>query len=536
MTRYLMQMQPKNLAHIIAMVALYRPGPLQFIPDYIRRMHGEEAVSYRHEVMEPIFNETFGIAIYQEQIMIAAMEIAGYQASEADALRSAISKKKVKEIPFHREKFVNGAVARGVMDQQTAEQIFKDWEEFANYGFNKSHAADYGVIAVKTAYLKKHYTIEYMTALLSATKNETEKVAQYVVDCRDLGIEVLPPDLIGSEWDFSIEDLPDGQPVIRFGLGAVKNVGQGPVQVIMDARAKGEIKTINDFVKMVDLRAVGKRALESMVKVGALDRFGNRRAILESLDRLVAVSSSYFKAAECGQMSIFGLVESVTEEIELPEIHDHNPREFLEWEKELIGLYVSAHPLTPYRDFLKKVSSHNSSQLGGAKSKESVTVAGMVSRFRKHLTKAGNDMGFVTLEDLFGSIELIVFPGVWRTSRELILTDKILIINGKVDNASGDAKILVDAIRVPTAEELEKGVDSKKISEITPEQTAVDISSRYDIEFGGADRKEEEIITAEISDQELNFSEYSEDRFDETFDPFFDPFLWIDRSLKLSVN
>ncbi|HSM24606.1 MAG TPA: DNA polymerase III subunit alpha, partial [Anaerolineaceae bacterium] len=524
MTRYLTQMQPKNLAHIIAMVALYRPGPLQFIPDYIRRMHGEEPVSYRHEAMEPIFNETFGIAIYQEQIMLAAMEIAGYKASEADALRSAISKKKVKEIPFHREKFVNGAVERGVMEQQTAEQIFKDWEEFANYGFNKSHAADYGVIAVKTAYLKKQYTIEYMTALLSATKNETEKVAQYVVDCRDLGIEVLPPDLIGSEWDFSIEDLPDGQAVIRFGLGAVKNVGQGPVQVIKEARAKGDIKTINDFVQMVDLRAVGKRALESMVKVGALDRFGNRRAILESLDRLVAVSSSYFKAAESGQLSIFGLVESVTEEIELPEIQDHNPREFLEWEKELIGLYVSAHPLTPYREFLKKVASHNSSQLGGAKPKENVTVAGMVSRFRKHLTKAGNDMGFVTLEDLFGSIELIVFPGVWRSTRDLILTDNILIITGKVDNASGEAKILVDAIRVPTAEELEQGVDPKKISEITPEPIAVDISSRYEMDFGGDDQSEDEITIAESSDQDLNFAVYPEDSFEETFDPFFDPF------------
>lgn len=524
MTRYLMQMQPKNLAHIIAMVALYRPGPLQFIPDYIRRMHGEEPVTYRHEAMEPIFNETFGIAIYQEQIMFAAMEIAGYEASEADALRSAISKKKVKEIPFHREKFVTGAVARGVMDQQTAEQIFKDWEEFANYGFNKSHAADYGVIAVKTAYLKKHYTIEYMTALLSATKNETEKVAQYVLDCRDLGIEVLPPDLISSEWDFSIEDLPDGQPVIRFGLGAVKNVGQGPVQVIMDARAKGEIKTINDFVQMVDLRAVGKRALESMVKVGALDRFGNRRAILESLDRLVAVSTSHFKAAECGQLSIFGLVESVTEEIELPEIQDHNPREFLEWEKELIGLYVSAHPLTPYRDFLKKVASHNSSQLAGVKNKENVTVAGMVSRFRKHLTKTGNDMGFVTLEDLFGSIELIVFPSVWRTTRELILTDNILIIDGKVDNASGDAKILVDAIRTPTTEELKEGVDQKKISDSTPDPHAVDISYRYEIEFGGDDLAEDVKTVVDTSDQNINLTEYPEDNFDETFDPFFDPF------------
>jgi DNA polymerase-3 subunit alpha len=529
MTRYLMQMQPKNLAHIIAMVALYRPGPLQFIPDYIKRMHGEEPVAFRHDAMEPIFNETFGIAIYQEQIMTAAMEIAGYKASEADALRSAISKKKAKEIPFHREKFVNGAVARNVMDQKTAEQIFEDWEKFANYGFNKSHAADYGVIAVKTAYLKKHYTIEYMTALLSATKNETEKVAQYVVDCRDLGIEVLPPDLINSEWDFSIQDLEEDKSVIRFGLGAVKNVGQGPVQIIMDARSKGEIKTINDFVQMVDLRAVGKRALESLVRVGALDQFGNRRAILESLDRLVAVSSSHFRAAECGQLSIFGLTESVTEEIVIPEVQNHNPREFLEWEKELIGLYVSAHPLTPYRDFLRKKASHTSAQLGSVKNKDSVTLAGLVSRFRKHLTKSGNDMGFVTLEDLFGSMDLVVFPSVWKSAREMIQTDNILMIDGKVDNASGDPKILVDAIRVPTPEELAEGVDQDKVSKITPEPASVDISYRYDIEFGGADFQEEISTTDPHSGDQYDISEFSVDEnYEDNLDPFFDPFFMDD--------
>jgi DNA polymerase-3 subunit alpha len=523
MTRYLVQMQPKNLAHIIAMVALYRPGPLQFIPDYIKRMHGEEPVKYWHEALEPIFNETFGIAIYQEQIMFAAMEIAGYTASEADALRSAISKKKVKEIPYHHEKFVKGAVSRGIMDEETARQIFKDWEEFANYGFNKSHAADYGVIAVKTAYLKKHYAIEYMTALLSATKNETEKVAQYVLDCRDLGIEVLPPDLIGSEWDFSIEDLPDGNSVIRFGLGAVKNVGQGPVQVIMDARAKGEIRTINDFVQMVDLRAVGKRALESLVRVGALDRFGKRRAILDALDRLVAVSSSHFRAAECGQLSIFGLVENVSEEVVLPDVQEHNPRELLEWEKELIGMYVSAHPLTPYRDFLRKRATHTSVQLGSVKNKGSVTVAGMVSRFRKHQTKSGNDMGFVTLDDLFGSMDIVVFPSVWKANWDLIETDRILLIDGKVDNANGDPKILADAIRSVSNDELSSVLDQGQNNETAEEMEIVDLSYRYDIEFGGDDlvaEEEQEVLPGDVFEMD-EFIHVEE--IDDSMDPFFDP-------------
>ena len=233
MTRYLVQMQPKNLSHIIAMVALYRPGPMDFIPSYIRRMHGEEEISNRHPSMEAIFNETYGIPIYQEQIMMAAMDIGGYSASETDGLRKAISKKKAKEIAAHRIKFVNGAVSNGIMPQHTAEEIFTDWENFARYGFNKSHAADYGMIAVKTAFLKANYTVEYMTALLSISKNDTDKVAHYVADCRDMGIEVLPPDINVSEWDFAIEDLADGKAVIRFGLGAVKNVGQAPVQIIL---------------------------------------------------------------------------------------------------------------------------------------------------------------------------------------------------------------------------------------------------------------------------------------------------------------
>lgn len=523
MTRYLVQMQPKNLAHIIAMVALYRPGPLQFIPDYIKRMHGEEPVQYRHTALQPIFNETFGIAIYQEQIMSAAMEIAGYQGSEADALRSAISKKKVKEIPYHREKFVKGAISRGIMDEETAALIFKDWEEFANYGFNKSHAADYGVIAVKTAYLKKHYTLEYMTALLSAVKNETEKVAQYVQDCRDLGIEVLPPDLIGSEWDFSIEDLSNGKSVIRFGLGAVKNVGLGPVQAIMEARAKGEIRTIDDFVRMVDLRAVGKRTLESLVRVGALDRFGKRRAILDVLDNLVAISSSHFKAAESGQLSIFGLVENVTEEIVLPDAFEMNPRELLEWEKELIGMYVSAHPLTPYRQFLQERSTHQSVQLVGLKHKEVVCVAGMVSRYRKHLTKSGNDMGFVTLDDLYGSMDIVVFPSVWKASWDLIDIDRILIIQGKIDSANGDPKILADNIRPVSNDELSTVLEQGQMVETHVEMPVIDLSARYEIEFGGDDLEEEE-IQEDLQSVGFEFEAgFEVDELDDSLDPFFDP-------------
>ena len=217
------------------MVALYRPGPLAFIPQYIKRMHGEEQVSYRTPAMEPIFKETYGIPIYQEQLMSAAVELGGYTLPEADELRKVISKKQKDKLEKQRKKFIAGAGKNGI-SPDIAGKIFEDWEEFANYGFNKSHAADYGVIAVQTAYLKAHYSVEYMTALLSASKNEIEKVALYVADSRSMGIEVLPPDVNTSQYDFSIEDR-DGQPsAIRFGLGAVKNVGQGPVETILEAR------------------------------------------------------------------------------------------------------------------------------------------------------------------------------------------------------------------------------------------------------------------------------------------------------------
>ncbi len=313
MTKWLVQMKPTCLDHIVAMVALYRPGPMDFIPDYISRMHGESEIEYRHPSLEPIFGETYGIPLYQEQLMRAAIELAGFTPSESDELRAAISKKKTKEIEKQRLKFVEGAAKQG-MERATAEAIYHDWDEFARYGFNKSHAADYGLLAVQTGFLKLHYPVEYMTALLSVTKHETEKMALYVNDTRNMGVTVLSPDINASTWDFSIEELDPsaadpgqaGKFGIRFGLGAIKNVGQGAVELPVQARLKGgPFKDLNDLAARVDLRAVGKRALESLIKVGALDKFGPRAAMLESLDRVVAVSSSHFRAAEAGQLSLF---------------------------------------------------------------------------------------------------------------------------------------------------------------------------------------------------------------------------------------
>jgi len=446
MTRYLVQMKPKTLDNIIAMVALYRPGPMAFIPDYIARMHGEAEVEYRHPKMEPIFSDTYGIPVYQEQLMRAAVELAGYTPSESDELRKAISKKKKEDIEKHRNKFVNGAVNEG-MPKDTAEAIYSDWEEFARYGFNKSHAADYGVIAVETAYLKTHYTAEYMAALMSASAGATEKVAWYVADARSMGVPVLAPEINTSSWDFAIEDVED-KPNIRFGLGAIKNAGQAAVELIIKEREKnGKFKDLNDFARRVDLRAVGKRALECLIKVGAMDNFGNRAALLASLDRVIAISNNHFRAADAGQMSLFGAATGVVEEINLPEVNNVDKREMLNWERELIGLYISDHPLTPYQQTFAQIVSYFSGQLNEAQHEEKVRVAGLVTAVRPYTTKTNKPMGFVTIEDIQGNIELVLFPRTWAQYREQLTVGQIIIVEGKVDTGSTPPKILVDTVR-----------------------------------------------------------------------------------------
>jgi len=446
MRRWLMQMKPQALENVIAMVALFRPGPMEFIPGYIRRMHGEEKVDYRHPLLESIFKETFGYPVYQEQLMYAAIQLAGYTPPEADDLRKAIAKKIKDKLHKHEEKFVAGAVERGVSDEN-ARLIFKDWEEFARYGFNKSHAADYGIIAVQTAYLKLHYPVEYMTALLGVTQNDTDKVALYVADCRRMGIKVEPPDINFSGWDFTIQDRPDGKSAIRFGLGAVKNVGKAPVEAILKARGERPFADINDLARRVDLRAVGKRTLECLIKVGAIDAFGTRPALLAGLDLVTSISGSHFRAADMGQMSLFGAHTGVTEEITLPKVAaEVSRREILNWERELIGLYVSDHPLSPVMDLLTEVVTHFSGQLAEAAHEEKVRVAGIVTRMRPHQTKTGKMMGFVTLEDVQGNIELVVFPRTWEQYAEAFEIDRVLMIDGKVDAMGGDPKVLVDSV------------------------------------------------------------------------------------------
>jgi DNA polymerase-3 subunit alpha len=460
MRRYLMEMKPTRLENVIAMVALFRPGPIEFIPLYIQRMHGILPVEYRHPALEPILCETYGILIYQEQLMRAVIDMAGFTPSEADDLRKAVSKKNAESIKKHRAKFIEGSGKKLSIDPDLAAAIFDDWEGFARYGFNKAHAADYGVICAQTAYLKAHYPVEFMTALLSASKDEIEKVALYIADCRRIGIAVLPPDANRSGWDFTIEQKPEGGYAIRYGLGAVKNVGEGPVNEFLRVRAEdGAFSSLDDLAARVDLRRVGKRALEALVKVGALDTMGERVAVLNSLDAILSVSTSAFRAREAGQISMFASSAGApVETIRLAAGGTVTKRTMLDWEKELLGLYVSDHPLSAYLDQLQDVVTHYSAELTEPVNGAHVKVAGMVVHVRPFQTRRGKAMAFATIEDLQGSIELILFPSVWEKVKSVVEDGAVVVVYGKAETGTGTPRVLAETITT----DLKKAGGSRK--------------------------------------------------------------------------
>ena len=482
MRRFLRAMKPTRLEHVIAMVALYRPGPMDFIPHYIRRMHGEEKVTYLHPDLEPLFEETYGRPVYQEQLMFAAMDLAGYSAEEADDLRKAVGKKIRDKLMQHRGKFVHGAVANDI-PERTANAIFDDWEEFARYGFNKAHAADYGVIAVQTAYLKAHYPSEYMTAMLTAEHDDTEKLALYVADARRMGIEVLPPDINHSELDFRVQDNGNGSNAVRFGLCAVKNVGDGAVQEILRARSEqGLFASLDDFCTQVDLRNVGKRALESLVKVGAIDSLAPRYQLLVAIEQLLGASAAVHKAAEVGQATMFDMLsgENGSANIQLQADADEiSARQLRSWEKELVGVYVSDHPLLSHIEEIEQVITAYSGDLADMDD-QVVILAGTIAHIRPHITKKGAPMAFISLEDLQGFADLVVFPDVWRQVQEWLQVDALVAVTGKVDTKRGDANVLVSRIEselklVQPAEGTLLSADKNGVSAANGDQPPADI-------------------------------------------------------------
>jgi len=470
MRRVLTEMKPTLFEHIIAMISLYRPGPIEYIPTFIRRMHGEEIVEYKHPGLESILSETYGILVYQEQIIQALSKLAGYSPGEADLVRRAISKKKLSDIEKHKKLFVAGCQKNNI-PVKAAEAIYGDIEFFARYGFNKSHAADYAVITVQTAYLKAHYPVDYMAALLLIERDKTEKVINFISECRRMGIDVLPPDINYSSLDFDIQirpadtvslarrdpmlgypfPIPEGS-AIRFGMAAIKNVGEGPVQVIIKARAEGgPFKNLEDLCDRVDLRQVNKRAMECLIKAGALDRFGKRSQLLAVLDSMVANSAETHAARENGQLSLFGVVGE-TQGIEmmpirLPDLEEVKGREKLQWEKELLGVYTVSHPLQNLGIDLKKVVTCACNELDESHDGKSVLLAGMITNIRTINTKKGDPMAFVQIEDFQGQCEVVIFPRTYIEVKDKLVLDSVLIFKGKAQSREGQTSLLLDSVQ-----------------------------------------------------------------------------------------
>ncbi|MDQ3492367.1 MAG: DNA polymerase III subunit alpha, partial [Chloroflexota bacterium] len=442
MRRYVKDLRPTSVLDLAAMVALFRPGPMDNIPAYIRRKHGQEPVSYLHPLLEPYLAKTYGIFVYQEDIMSAAIALGGFTGPEADTLGYAIRKKKSSVLRAQKEKFVTQAAERGVAPH-TIDAVFKAFEPFERYGFNKAHATCYGLIAYQTAYLKANYTVEYMTSVLTAVRDTADRVAAAIAECRRLGIEVRPPDVHLSGLHFTVE----GE-AIRFGLLAVKNVGHGAIESIIESREKeGDFRSLADFCARVDLRLGNKRVLESLIRVGALGRFGHPAQLLLALDEAMAAGQAQQRDRVSGQASLFdALDEGAPLERPLSHATQAPSRERLRWEKELLGLYLSDHPLGELATEIGTYVSAYSGDMGEELDQQRIVIGGVVTGVRRVLTKARATMAVATLEDLQGSLEVVVFPKVFEETGPTWAEDAILLVAGRVDHKGDETVLLADSV------------------------------------------------------------------------------------------
>jgi DNA polymerase-3 subunit alpha len=437
MREALRQVKPTQFEDLIALVALYRPGPMGYIPVYARRKNGQESVTYIDKRLKPITGTTFGTCLYQEQFMEIAKQIAGFSPAEADDLRKAIGKKIHSLMASLKDKFLEGCAASGT-PSSVANQLWKDIEASQDYSFNKSHAAAYALIAYRTAFMRAHHPREYMAALISSVMNTKDRVPFYVNACDEMGIEVLPPDVNESQLDFAVVE---GK--IRFGLSAVKNVGEPAARAIIRAREEGgPFASIWDFTERVDPQASNKRALESLVKCGALDStVATRRGMLEALEAALSHGARAQTDRLLGQSSLFGEEEKL-ENVPIGS-EEFEKNELLRLEKEVLGLYVSEHPLHSVRDQLRRKTDCSLAELERRRDGEVVTVGGIVSALKHLTTKKGEPMVFMRLDDVTGGAEVVVFNSVYAASRELCTADRILVVKGRIDHKQeGETKLL----------------------------------------------------------------------------------------------
>lgn len=446
------KLKPSCLDDISSILALYRPGPLDagLIPQFIDRKHGRDEISYDHPLLEPILKETYGILCFQEQIMRLAQDLAGYSLGQADLLRRAMGKKKAEEMNKQRETFIDGATKNGV-GQKIAEKLFEQMLQFAEYCFNKSHSMAYAYVTYETAYLKANYPVEYMAALLSANSGDTDKIQKYIESCqKSLGIKVIPPDINLSGMDFT----PSDQSII-FGLSAIKNVGEGAIEHLLEIRHDGgEFKSFPDLCDRINLQMVNSRALEALIKCGALDKLNpNRRQAIDHLDKLISWAQSKAKDRAVGQQSIFDILGGGTntknthEDAPKPaKLEDFKVQEKLQFEKELLGFYVSEHPLKSILRSIVIEERVTLSELTGKKSKVKVVV--VITSIKIHTTKKGDRMAFLQIEDLTGQMEAIVFPRTYQEIQTFPSENNIVLITGKTDKQEDKIQLIIDELQL----------------------------------------------------------------------------------------
>jgi DNA polymerase III subunit alpha len=462
MKRYLKELKPTVFEDIVAMVALYRPGPMQFIDEFIARKHGQREISYPHPSMENSLRTTYGVLVYQEQVMQISKEVSGFSGGEADTLRKAIGKKSTELMAKMKDKMIEGGQKHSGVEKPVMEKFWKQLEDFAAYCFNKSHAACYGLIAYQTAYLKAHYPSAFMAALMTSDYDDTDRLAIEITECKHMGIDVLPPDINESFVEFAVVPKT-GQ--IRFGMAAIKNVGTGAVEEILRARESGQFETLEDFFARVNTRIVNRKALESLIKAGSFDRYGERSYLLHNLDVLLAFAGRLQKEAASGQTDLFGNILEEADHLK-PQLVLEEPlavfalRDQLMWERDLLGLYLSQHPLEAFETILSEQTIPLNT-LKPEHDKKSVTIGGAISEVREITTRNGQKMAFVKIADQFGELELILFPSVYQQTTGIWERDRVVLIKGKVNaqdrdgNLISDVKVMVDDAR-----------------EITPDQAA----------------------------------------------------------------
>ncbi|HEX5430269.1 MAG TPA: DNA polymerase III subunit alpha [Patescibacteria group bacterium] len=437
MTRYMKELKPKNIFDIMAMIALYRPGPMGIIPEYIQRMHRPSKVEYFDPRMEEYLKRSLGLLVYQDDVLSTAVKIAGYSYVDADKLRKAMGKKIPAEMAKQKAKFIEGCM-QGGMSNQKATDLFGLIEPFAAYGFGKSHAASYAAVSYQTAYMKANYTVEFMAAVMTAESGDMDTVVEAVEECRNLQIFVLPPDVNESMSNFTVID----EHHIRFGLNAIKNLGSDVVEAIRQARKEsGKFENIEDFVTRINVRNFNKKSWEALTKSGALDSLGERGKLLANTELILEFARNRLRDLSSNQTSLFGNLPQSRAKLTLRDSEPATKKETLAWEKELLGLYLTAHPLDEHSETLKTLA-YPIKDLANAKGK--ITIGGVVTKIQKILTKKGDQMAFAYIEDKTGSVEALFFPTTYSQFKDLLVEEKILLLEGKVNDKDGIPKFLVD--------------------------------------------------------------------------------------------